>query len=854
MASEFGHIEPDEEGLFYDQLTYAVLHQYAAFNSPVWFNVGLRHKYGIKQVDDKRIYGYDRVTGKVEKVDPYERPQGSACFIISVDDSIDDIWNLMSESARLFKYGSGVGADWSKLRSSKEKLSGGGTPSGPVSFMKVQDSTASTIKSGGKTRRAAIMQTLNVHHPDIMEFVNAKQEEEKKAWALIEEGYDGSFNGDAYGSVAFQNVNQSVRVTDNFMGSMAVYPKYSLYGVDGEEIAEESPDAVMKAIAEGTHICGDPGVQYEDTITRWHTVPNFGPINSSNPCSEFLHPDNTACNLASINLKKFWDPYGLGVMGMIDVKGLGLLSRLLIIAMDVLVDLSGYPSEAIAKNSHDLRPLGLGFANLGALLMSMGLPYDSDEGRRVAGDLMAIIHANAYFQSSLLAEKLGPFTHYEANKDHVLRVLEQHANAHKRGVDYISFEAETMLETMVLRARTSGVRNSQVTVLAPTGTISFMMGCDTTGIEPSLGLVQYKLLAGKGDGMITIVNQSVKDGLRELAVGREEEMDEIMDYIIEHNTIVGAPWVDEEHYDVFATSFGESNTLSWQSHLRMMAACQPFVSGAISKTINMPEESTVEEIEDAYVMGWELGLKAVAIYRNNSKRSQPVSVTKNELPVEVAIDEPSGDGQASLGISLQSTRKRLPDERPSITHKFSVGGHEGYIHVGLYPETRKPGEVFITMSKQGSTISGMMDAFATAVSVALQWGVPLEDLVKKFTHTRFEPAGFTSNAEVRQCTSVIDYIFKWLDLKFNKEKIEIDLSDVPEDFWDGSETTSTRPGEPYVTVPYEKMTNGTTVREPIAKEVVHTGDAPPCSVCGTITQRAGSCYTCPSCGNSTGCG
>ncbi len=614
---------------FYDELTWLCTHQYGAFNSPVWFNVGLHAQYGVRDSGGKTISGWDFDTKEVVDVDPYERPQASACFIISVDDSVDDIWQLMGESARLFKFGSGVGADWSKLRSSHEKLSGGGQPSGPVSFMKVQDATGGTIKSGGKTRRAAIMQTLKVWHPDILEFVRAKQTEERKAWALIEEGYDGSFNGDAYGSVAFQNVNQSVRLDDAFMEAANQGAAYALRSVTtGETVEEVNAEDLLLQIAEGTHICGDPGAQYEDTIQRWHTCKNTGPINSSNPCSEYMFLDDSACNLASLNLRKYQH-----ADGSFDVERYRAAARLFITAQEILVDNAGYPSASIAANSHAFRPLGLGFANLGALLMSMGLPYDSDEGRAVAGALMAIEHCEAYARSAEIAanKKIGPFDGYAENAEPMLDVMRMHRDAVAE-IDpscpaTLRDAAQESADRMVALGEQHGYRNAQATVLAPTGTIGFMMDCDTTGIEPDLALVKYKLLAGKGDGLMKIVNQTVPEALARLGY-TDAEARVILDYIDEHDTIEGAPGLRDEHLPVFDCAFKPFNgerSISHMGHIRMMAATQPFISGAISKTVNLSESATVEDIADAYMRSWELGLKAVAIYRENSKRSQPLS-------------------------------------------------------------------------------------------------------------------------------------------------------------------------------------------------------------------------------------
>ncbi len=868
---EQGYFASKEDGeRFYDELTWLLLHQHGSFNSPVWFNVGLHHQYGITDTGGKTLYGWNRKSGKVVKVDPYEYPQASACFIISVEDSIDDIWQLMAESARLFKYGSGVGADWSKLRSSREKLSGGGRPSGPVSFMRVQDATGGTIKSGGKTRRAAIMQTLRVWHPDIMEFVTAKAEEEKKAWALIEQGYDGSFNGPAYGSVAFQNVNQSVRVTDAFMEAVEKGGKFPLRAVTtGEVIDEINAAELMHKIAEGTWICGDPGLQYEDTIQKWHTCKRTGPINSSNPCSEFMFLDNTACNLASLNLRKFQRPDG-----SFDVERFRAACRIFITAQEILVDNSGYPSYQIARNSHNFRPLGLGFANLGALLMSMGLPYDSDEGRGVAGAITAIMTAEAYARSAEIAANphIGPFPGFEKNREPMLEVMCLHQEAVQH-IDascpsYLREAAEASWAKCVELGEKYGYRNAQATVLAPTGTISFMMDCDTTGIEPDIALVKYKLLAGKGDGTFKIVNRTVPEALQRLGYS-EQEIEEIIAYIDEHDTIEGAPHVKDEHLPVFDCAFkpfkGE-RFIHHMGHIKMMAACQPFISGAISKTVNMPEHSTIEEIADAYMQGWKLGLKALAIYRENSKRSQPLSTRKAEKKQQATAE---GDGmlqeqepQIVEKVIYKPVRKRLPDERPSITHKFSIAGHEGYLHIGLYPDTRMPGEIFITMAKQGSTIAGIMDAFATAISMALQYGVPLEDLCNKFSHMRFEPSGFTNNRQIPIAKSIMDYIFRYLSIKFlGGQAREASTPAVPspaspatdelqmELKFEASETV-----DPLVGDTVEHFLHKQESASAPAVSFQNQEDAPPCPNCGSMTVRSGSCYSCPNCGSTSGCG
>ena len=888
---------------FYDELTWLCTNQYGAFNSPVWFNVGLHHQYGVTDTGGKTIYGWDEEKGEVVAVDPYERPQASACFIISVDDSVDDIWQLMGESARLFKFGSGVGADWSKLRSSKEKLSGGGQPSGPVSFMRVQDATGGTIKSGGKTRRAAIMQTLKSWHPDILEFVGAKMEEEKKAWALIEEGYDGSFNGPAYGSVAFQNVNQSVRLDDAFMEAAETGTPYALRAVtSGEAVEHADAGAILHAIAEGTHVCGDPGAQYEDTIQRWHTCKNTDRINSSNPCSEYMFLDDSACNLASLNLRKFQN-----ADGSFDVERFRAASRLFLTAQEILVDNAGYPSASIAANSHAFRPLGLGFANLGALLMSMGLPYDSDEGRAVAAAIMAIEHSEGYARSAEIAANaaIGPFDGYAENEEPFLEVMRMHRDAvaeiDASCPDYLREAAQESADRMVALGEAHGYRNAQATVLAPTGTIGFMMDCDTTGVEPDIALVKYKLLAGKGDGLMKIVNRTVGEALSRLGYS-DAETQAILDYIDEHDTIEGAPGLKDEHLPVFDCAFKPFNGeryIHHMGHIRMMAAVQPFISGAISKTVNLPESATIEDIADAYMQSWKLGLKAVAIYRENSKRSQPLSTQKDGNTSKKAEAAPAAEAPASSGdgamtpeptvetvekivekVVYRPHRQRLPDERPSVTHKFSVAGHEGYLHIGLYPETSLPGEIFITMAKQGSTIAGLMDSFATAISLALQYGVPLEDLVQKFGHVRFEPSGFTNNRQIPIAKSITDYIFRYMALKF----LPAPDAAAGDDPYAQPEETE----DPIVAVAQEAAAHGAASDESQAdlfsvaesassphiggtvEQVLASGeatkpggqlgafqnqeDSPACPNCGSITVRAGACYSCPNCGSTSGCG
>ena len=745
---------------FYRELAWLCLHQHGAFNSPVWFNVGLYHQYGV--TGSKCNWRWDeQARDVVQPENPYEFPQGSACFIQRVEDNMEDIMELARSEAMLFKFGSGTGTDLSTLRSHREKLAGGGKPSGPLSFMRVYDQVAAVVKSGGKTRRAAKMQSIKVWHPDVMEFIECKWKEEQKARVLIEKGgYEANFNGEAYSSIMFQNANLSVRVTDDFMQAVERNEDWTTHWVTNAEQPGPTYPAreVVNRMAECAWHCGDPGVQYDTTINNWHTCPNSGRINASNPCSEYMFLDDTACNLSSINLMKFRKSDGV-----FDADRFKAACRIFFIAQEILVDHASYPTEDIARNSHLFRPLGLGYSNLGSLLMSEGTSYDSDAGRGVCGAVTALLHGAANLTSSELAEAVGPFDEYEKNRDPMLRVMQMHRNA----VDEINSECPSYLvdaarrtwDDVLAAGRVHGFRNAQATVLAPTGTISFMMDCDTTGIEPDIALVKYKQLAG--GGMLKIVNQTVPLALKTIGYD-EPTIGSILAYINEHDTIEGSPDVKPEHLGVFDCAFSPRNgerSIRWQAHILMMAAAQPFLSGAISKTVNMPRETTPEDIAKAYVDGWKLGLKALAIYRDGSKESQPLST--------------SSEGQkaaAAAAIAAKPRRERLPDTRQSITHKFNVAGHEGYITVGLFPskpgELGRPGELFITMAKEGSTIGGLMDAFGTAVSMSLQYGVPLEDYVRKFSHMRFEPQGYTKNPDIRIAKSLIDYIFRWLGNTF----------------------------------------------------------------------------------------
>src|SRR5688572_2041585 len=714
---------------FSHELKHLLVYQKAAFNSPVWFNCGFE-----------------------------KSPQCSACFINSVKDTMDSILTLARTEGMLFKFGSGTGSNLSAIRSSKEVLAGGGTASGPVSFMKGYDAFAGVIKSGGKTRRAAKMVILNADHPDIGDVIHCKVEEEKKAWALIDAGYDGSFTGPAYATVFFQNSNNSVRVTDDFMRAVLDDGNWSTKAIrDGAVMDTYKARDLMRLIAEGTYICGDPGMQFDTTVNEWHTCANTARINASNPCSEYMFLDDSACNLASINLMKF-----LRADGEFDVEAYRHTCRTLITAQEILVDNSSYPTPAIAKNSHAYRPLGLGYANLGALLMSRGLPYDSDAGRDYAGALTAIMTGEAYAQSSRIArDQGGPFSGYEQNREPFLRVMRKHRDAVK-GINQKNVPAELYTaakqawDEAVRMGELYGYRNAQATVLAPTGTIGFMMDCDTTGVEPDIALVKYKKLVG--GGLMKIVNQTVPMALAKLGY-TEQEIKAIVDYIDQNETIEGAPMLKDEHLPVFDCAFkarkGE-RSIHYLGHIRMMGATQPFISGAISKTVNVPKDATVEDIMEAYIESWRLGAKAVSIYRDGSKRTQPLNTSKDKAQAEVE------KVVASMG---QPVRKRLPDERHAITHKFDIAGHEGYITVGLF-EDGQPGELFLVMAKEGSTISGFADAFAQAISYALQYGVPLQVLVHKFSHARFEPSGMTRNPDIRFAKSIVDYTFRWLATNF----------------------------------------------------------------------------------------
>jgi ribonucleoside-diphosphate reductase alpha chain len=998
---------PEDAAIFHDELANMLLTQKAAFNSPVWFNVGCDR---LEPDAEGQNWHWDPATGGVRySATGYHNPQCSACFINSVEDSMSGIMELARTEAMLFKFGSGTGTNFSSLRSSKEFVSGGGVASGPLSFMRGLDAFAGVIKSGGKTRRAAKMAILNADHPDIIDFIECKAKEEAKAYSLIEAGYDGSGpDSEAYSSIFFQNANNSVRVSDEFMRAYENDGDYATYTVkDHKPVATYKAREIMRKIAESTWLCGDPGMQFDTTINRWHTSKNTARINASNPCSEYMFLDNSACNLASFNLMKFVTP-----SGGFDIPAYRHAISVIITAMDILVDNSGYPTESIARNSHDYRPLGLGYANLGALLMSMGLPYDSDAGRDMAAVLTAILTGQAYLQSAIMAANCPPIASatpltanvgrqggacpgFYVNREPFLDVIRMHrAEVNNIGRSRQSGDPFTVpqLDDLIDASRESwdtalvygekyGYRNSQTTVLAPTGTIGFMMDCDTTGVEPDLALVKYKKLVG--GGMIKIVNNTVPEALFKLGYS-SDEVHAIVSYIDATGTIEGAPGIRPEHLAVFDCSFKPTKgtrSIHYMGHIKMMAAAQPFLSGAISKTVNLPHEATAEEIAEAYAESWRQGIKAVAIYRDGSKGTQPLNTSmdsrhdssaldtvasralaqlaagqpaseadlkilesksgeKIEVPVEqlllagtafqrVLVQIAEIDKAAALVPTLQpsaaqdaiipdvqdlngpprAVRHRLPGERASITHKFALNGHEGYITVGLYP-TGQPGEIFIKMAKEGSTVSGMMDSFATSISLALQHGVPLKVLCAKFAHTRFEPSGWTGNPQIGLATSLMDYIFRWLDLRF--------LSGTQMTLFSGlASQASQLPASPSMapeTEPYQDtyaQSHLAQLAEEVAKrlnqvsssagsfagsgigpsgggiapeaqadpayasanaaqpphlhdrgiyhaadamrEMYEMGDAPSCPTCGAIMVRNGSCHRCMSCGTTNGC-
>jgi ribonucleoside-diphosphate reductase alpha chain len=806
-GGEGGYFAADaDREAFHAEMTHLLLRQKVAFNSPVWFNVGVE-----------------------------EHPQCSACFINSVQDSMESILTLAKTEGMLFKYGSGTGSNLSSLRSSRELLAGGGTASGPVSFMKGFDAFAGVIKSGGKTRRAAKMVILNADHPDILDFVRCKVSEEKKAWALIDAGYEASFNGEAYSSIFFQNSNNSVRVRDEFMQAVVEDRSWTTHAVkDGRPMDTYSARSVFREISESAHLCGDPGLQFDTVVNDWHTCPNTARINASNPCSEYMFLDDTACNLASLNLMHFRT-----IDGDFDTEAFKHAVNVTLLGQEIIVGSSRYPTEKITRNSHDYRPLGLGYANLGALLMATGLPYDSEEGRNYAAAITSQMCGEAYAQSARIAERMGPFAGYAKNEEPMLGVIRKHRKAaYQIKTDGVSENllaaSKAAWDDALALGTEHGYRNAQVTVLAPTGTIGFMMDCDTTGIEPDIALVKYKKLVG--GGMLKLVNGTVPQALTKLGYGAAE-VEAIIGFLDKNDTIEGAPGLKDEHLPVFDCAFKPakgSRSIQYMGHIKMMAAAQPFLSGAISKTVNLPNNATVEDIETAYLEAWKSGLKAIAVYRDGCKRSQPLNTSRS---VAKAVAEPL------VTPELRAVRRRLPDERHAITHKFSIGGHEGYLTVGMY-EDAQPGELFCVMAKEGSVVSGLMDSFATAISLSLQYGVPLKVLVDKFSHTRFEPSGFTGNPQIPIAKSITDYIFRWLALKF------LPSDEIPEAFKDNppvaTEAEKAAAAAPEKKEPSEPSSSS-------RQTYLNQADAPPCHTCGAIMVRNGACYKCSNCGSTSGC-
>ena len=888
-----GQFSKADAEIFYDELCWLCVNQYGAFNSPVWFNVGLFHQYGVGKDSARGNWFYDRKADRVDRAPTqYEYPQGSACFIQSVEDNMESIMELAYSEAMLFKYGSGTGSDLSPIRSSKEKLSGGGRPSGPMSFLKVYDQVANVVKSGGKTRRAAKMNTIRDWHGDIEEFIDAKQLEEKKAWALIEQGYDGSYNGDAYGSVMYQNENLSVRVSDEFMNAAIDGGEWWTRTVtDGKPLEKKDASTLLGKIAQGTWTCGDPGLQYDGAVQKWHTCKGTEPIHSTNPCSEYVFLNNTACNLASLNLMKFKQ-----ADGKFDIERFKAAVRIYITAQELLVDNASYPTSQIAENSHIFRTLGLGYANLGSLVMSYGLPYDSDESRALAGAITSIMTGEAYDTSAQLARAMEPFKGYhdarcsgvdspvtKDNVDSMNEVIRFHREAVEEiqpseDFAYLKEEARDCWDRAIESGEKFGYRNAQVTVLAPTGTIAFLMDCDTTGIEPDIALVKYKLLAG--GGMLKIVNRTVPQGLTRLGYGADE-IDKIVGHIEKYDTIEdvdvegervksGLRSKDLAVFDCAFKAHRGERSIGYMAHLKMMAAAQPFISGAISKTVNMPSKSTVEDIRDAYTQAWQMGLKCVAIYRDGSKRSQPLNTSnsgdgnsaKASTEVNARIAALEAEVERLEKQANQPLRRRLPETRSALNHKFDIAGHEGYITVGLF-EDGTPGELFITMSKEGSTIGGLMDSVATLTSMSLQYGVPLEALVRKFSHQRFEPSGFTKNPEIRNASSIIDYVFRWMALQFqpgyreslNQQNSQPELN-IP-GLMEEIEKHVNRPVKDLpmadlhdLSVSLIKSTN-TLTKSTVA---VRYRDGMTCANCGSSNiQHTGSCATCLNCGSSLGC-
>lgn len=810
----------DDAERFTEDLTWLLVNQFASFNSPVWFNVGV-----------------------------YDKPQCSACFILAVEDTMKSILEWYRDEGIIFKGGSGSGLSISKLRSSKEPLSKGGFSSGPVSFMKGADGVANTIRSGGTTRRAAKMVVMNVDHPDLRDFINCKKVIEQYSRALVASGIPNTLEGDLfspYTLLPYQNANNSVRVTDEFMQLVEQDGMWDFKAVTtGKTLETVRAREVMQWIAEAAHDSADPGMQYDTTINRWNTAANTGRINASNPCSEYMHIDNSACNLASLNLLKF-----LRSDGTFDTHLFRRAVDTMILAQEIIVGFSSYPTEKITKNANDFRELGLGYANLGALLMAMGLPYDGEKGLLTAGQITSLMCGQAYRMSALIADAKGPYAGFAVNREPQLSVIDMHraeadalyerATAVGAGDRSLQAASRVAWHEALELAREYGVRNSQVTVLAPTGTIAFMMDCDTTGVEPGLALVAYKKLVG--GGVLKLVNNQVPPALKNLGYS-EQEVKDIGAYLLEKDTIEGAPHIKEEHLPVFDCSFKPANgvrSISYMGHLRMMAAAQPFISGAISKTINMPSAATVEDVHDAYMQGWKLGLKAIAIYRDGSKGVQPLSTSK-EKDKEKLETKTEADGLVERVNGY--TRVHLPDERPALTHKFSVGGYEGYMTIGLYPETKKPGELFLVAAKEGSTVSGLLDTIATLVSMCLQSGIPLKTLVRKFKDMSFAPAGFTNTGDIPTAKSIMDYVFRYLGTRFLADADREELFGP-----DSGPTEGSRVEHIAVPAPRAQLAAGDGAPRALTAT---NADAPVCQ-CGTLMFKAGSCYSCPNCFATTG--
>lgn len=831
----------EQAEIFNAELKYILASQRAAFNSPVWFNIGAASR----------------------------AQQASACFILAVEDTMPSILNWYAEESMIFKGGSGSGVNVSSIRSSVEALGqSGGKASGPLSFMRGADSSAGAIKSGGKTRRAAKMVIMNIDHPDVEEFIWCKAIEERKARVLQEAGFDMSLDGTDIFSVQYQNANNSVRVTDEFMKAVENDEDWQLVGVKDKKVYKTTKARdLWRQIAESAWECADPGLQYDTTINHWHTTPNAGRINGSNPCSEYMHLDNSACNLASINLLKY-----LNEDGSFDIEAFKQTVEVVFTAQEILVGYSEYPTESISKNAKAYRELGMGYANLGALLMAQGLPYDSDEGRAQAAAITAIMTGYAYATSAKIAKQVGTFSGFNKDREGMMKVLSQHRDAVRLidprlvAEELLSAAAEAWDDAVELGER-YGVRNSQATVLAPTGTIGFMMDCDTTGVEPDFSLTKYKKLVGGGN--MVIVNQTVPRALTTMGYNQAQIKD-IEDYIHERSTVVGAPHLKKEHYDTFACAVGE-NAIHYMGHVKMMGAVQPFISGAISKTVNMPEQSTVEDIEELHMVSWKLGLKAVAIYRDGSKVAQPMSDKKDKTESEDKLDAhvpQTADQVTEQLVAMQPHLRRvLPRTRQAKTFAFRVADSKGFVTVGEYDDGT-PGELFLQIAKQGSTLGGIMDAFAISVSHGLQYGVPLKSYVKAFINTSFAPAGVTDDTEIKMASSLVDYIFRRLAKTYLSLDDQLELGLVSLDDLEAEASANqanllddTKASlqdaqsieQPILSIPIDSASKQNESISDERRTISSAETAPLCYSCGNITQRAGSCYVCTSCGTTSGC-